>query len=183
MIGGTVKTSDISSCNLRQRGIQEINGQDTVKPIAKFSERITEVKNGNYWLDIKKICSTDRKGVAFIEFPIDLQSKEFDLEVIKNPNKTIEGFNNFSNELDQLNRLMKSSNRISFLIGGGCSKETALDLNNFSKDCNIPIFTTYNGAYRIDSSDKNYFGLPNTWGQRYSNILIQHMISALMLII
>lgn len=173
VIGGTVKTSDISSCNLRQRGIQEVNGQDIVKPIAKFSERITEVKNGNYWLDIKKISSTDRKGVAFIEFPIDLQSKEVNFEVIKNPNESIESFNDFSDELNQLNRLLKSSSRISFLIGGGCSKETALDLNNFSKDCNIPIFTTYNGADRIDSSDKNYFGRPNTWGQRYSNILIQ----------
>ena len=36
VIGGTVKTIDISSDNLRQRGIQEINGQDTIKPIAKF---------------------------------------------------------------------------------------------------------------------------------------------------
>ena len=40
VIGGTVKTIDISSEKLRQRGIQEINGQDTVKPLAKFSERI-----------------------------------------------------------------------------------------------------------------------------------------------
>ena len=40
-----------------------------------------------------------------------------------------------------------------------------------AKKCNIPIFTTYNGADRIDSSDPNYFGRPNTWGQRYSNIL------------
>jgi len=173
VIGGTVKTSDISSNNLRQRGIQEINGQDTVKPIAKFSERITEIKDGNYWLGIEKISSSDRKGVAFIEFPIDLQSKEVNFKVIKNTHITSEDLNAYSDEINELNKLIRSSNRISFLIGGGCSKETALNLNNFSRDCNIPIFTTYNGADRIDSSDNNYFGRPNTWGQRYSNILIQ----------
>ena len=44
---------------------------------------------------------------------------------------------------------------------------------SFSRSCDIPIYTTYNGADRIDSSDPNYFGRPNTWGQRYSNILLQ----------
>ena len=173
VIGGTVKTSDISSNNLRQRGIQEINGQDTVKPIAKFSERITEIKDGNYWLGVEKISSSDRKGVAFIEFPIDLQSKEVNFKVIKNINSTSENINIYSEEINELHKLIRSSSRISFLIGGGCTKETAINLNNFSRDCNIPIFTTYNGADRIDSSDNNYFGRPNTWGQRYSNILIQ----------
>ena len=173
VIGGTVKTSDISSSNLRQRGIQEINGQDIVKPIAKFSERISEIKDGNYWLGVEKISSSDRKGVAFIEFPIDLQSKEVNFKVIKNINSTSENINIYSEEINELHKLIRSSSRISFLIGGGCTKETAINLNNFSRNCNIPIFTTYNGADRIDSSDNNYFGRPNTWGQRYSNILIQ----------
>ncbi len=33
--------------------------------------------------------------------------------------------------------------------------------------------TTYNGADRIGAEDPMYFGRPNTWGQRYSNILLQ----------
>ena len=33
--------------------------------------------------------------------------------------------------------------------------------------------TTYNGADRINNTAENYFGRPNTWGMRYSNILIQ----------
>ena len=84
-IGGTVKTVDISSKELRQRGIQEINGQDTVKPLSKLS-KIMEVKDGNFWSDVSRISSTDRKGVAFIEFPIDLQSKEVDFKIIKKDN-------------------------------------------------------------------------------------------------
>ena len=33
--------------------------------------------------------------------------------------------------------------------------------------------TTYNGADRVDNQIANYFGRPNTWGMRYSNILLQ----------
>ena len=33
--------------------------------------------------------------------------------------------------------------------------------------------TTWNGADRVDNFAENYMGRPNTWGQRYSNILIQ----------
>jgi acetolactate synthase-1/2/3 large subunit len=33
--------------------------------------------------------------------------------------------------------------------------------------------TTWNGSDRYSSKDKHYFGRPNTWGQRYSNIILQ----------
>ena len=33
--------------------------------------------------------------------------------------------------------------------------------------------TTFNGADRVDNQIANYFGRPNTWGMRYSNILLQ----------
>ncbi|MDB4135734.1 thiamine pyrophosphate-binding protein [Gammaproteobacteria bacterium] len=175
VIGGTVKTIDISSEKLRQRGIQEINGQDTVKPLAKFSERIMEVKNGDYWSNISKISSSDRKGVAFIEFPIDLQSKEVDFKIVENKNLYESSIKNLDKEIDLsgLANEFKKAFRVSFLIGGGCSKEISIEIIDFARKCNIPIFTTYNGMDRIDSSHPNYFGRPNTWGQRYSNILFQ----------
>ena len=175
VIGGTVKTVDISSKELRQRGIQEINGQDTVKPLSKLSKRIMEVKDGNFWSDVSRISSTDRKGVAFIEFPIDLQSKEVDFKIIKKDNFNKKSKKDVFKKIDlsDLVKIFNQSSRVSFLIGGGCSKETSNIVIDFAKKCNIPIFTTYNGADRIDSSDPNYFGRPNTWGQRYSNILFQ----------
>lgn len=175
VIGGTVKTVDISSKELRQRGIQEINGQDTVKPLSKLSKRIMEVKDGNFWSDVSRISSTDRKGVAFIEFPIDLQSKEVDFKIIKKDNFNKKSKKDVFKEIDlsDLVKIFNQSSRVSFLIGGGCSKETSNIVIDFAKKCNIPIFTTYNGADRIGSSDPNYFGRPNTWGQRYSNILFQ----------
>lgn len=37
----------------------------------------------------------------------------------------------------------------------------------------VPVMTTWNGADRIGSGHPLYFGRPNTWGQRYANILLQ----------
>ena len=34
--------------------------------------------------------------------------------------------------------------------------------------------TTWNGSDRYGSNHKNYFGRPNTWGMRYSNIILQN---------
>jgi len=42
------------------------------------------------------------------------------------------------------------------------------------KKLSIPVMTTYNGADRCNSSNDNYFGRPNTWGRRSSNIIIQN---------
>src|SRR5919201_4777156 len=33
--------------------------------------------------------------------------------------------------------------------------------------------TTWNGHDRVDARDEIYLGRPNTWGQRYANILLQ----------
>jgi acetolactate synthase-1/2/3 large subunit len=37
----------------------------------------------------------------------------------------------------------------------------------------LPVTTTWNAADRIAADHPNYFGRPNTWGQRYANLLLQ----------
>ena len=67
----------------------------------------------------------------------------------------------------------KSSQRPVLLIGGGVNRETSKKIKNKLEESNIPIMTTYNGADRVNNRSQNFFGRPNTWGMRYSNILIQ----------
>ena len=59
------------------------------------------------------------------------------------------------------------------LIGGGVNRATAMELSQSLRDCGLPLMTTFNGADRVDNQIANYFGRPNTWGMRYSNILLQ----------
>lgn len=59
------------------------------------------------------------------------------------------------------------------LIGGGVTRKTALDLQDKLAALKCPVMTTWNGADRIASQQKNYMGRPNTWGQRSSNMILQ----------
>jgi acetolactate synthase-1/2/3 large subunit len=65
------------------------------------------------------------------------------------------------------------SKRPVLLIGGGVNRETAKSLQIALENAPIPVMTTWNGADRISSAAKSYFGRPNTWGQRSANVILQ----------
>jgi acetolactate synthase-1/2/3 large subunit len=69
--------------------------------------------------------------------------------------------------------LVQQANRPVLLIGGGVDRATAVELHEQLRNCGLPLMTTYNGADRVDNTLPNYYGRPNTWGMRYSNILLQ----------
>jgi len=172
VLGGQVKTQDLATDALRQRGIQEINGSKLVSNITKVSRTISEPLPE---LDFKQLVSvgfTARKGPVFLEIPLDVQGGS--------------ASHTFTRGVDLPSTLPKECkvdqsifldfakcSRPILLLGGGLSRRICED--NYSKlqDLNVPVMTTWNGADRYGSSEKNYWGRPNTWGQRYSNILIQ----------
>ncbi|MHB1678850.1 MAG: thiamine pyrophosphate-binding protein, partial [Sulfuriferula sp.] len=76
VIGGQVKTEDLSRGALRQRGIQEINGVDIVKPITVQSVLMDRILGKAEFFRIVRAGSTDRKGPVFIEIPLDIQGRD-----------------------------------------------------------------------------------------------------------
>jgi acetolactate synthase-1/2/3 large subunit len=67
---------------------------------------------------------------------------------------------------------LRQAERPLLLLGGGVSRTTAVELLPRLADCGIPLMTTWNGADRVPSDHPLYFGRPNTWGQRYANVLL-----------
>ena len=65
------------------------------------------------------------------------------------------------------------SSRPVLLIGGGVSRRVATALERDLATWGVPVMTTWNGADRLDTDHPAYFGRPNTWGQRSSNVLLQ----------
>jgi len=66
---------------------------------------------------------------------------------------------------------LRTSTRPVILLGGGIERRGSLWHEQLELT-GIPVMTTYNGADRVGSEMKNYFGRPNTWGMRYSNALL-----------
>jgi acetolactate synthase-1/2/3 large subunit len=174
VIGGQVKTSDLAKGQVRQRGIQEIDGVSIIKPISVISRLLDDVVDFKSFKSIVLHQGIDRPGPVFLEIPIDIQARQVDFK-----NNIEEAFENYSpkkvsNEAIQALAIkINQAQRPSILIGGGVSRRTASKLNVALSKLDMPIFTTWNGADRIPSNQNNYMGRPNTWGQRSANLIMQ----------
>ena len=170
VIGGQVKTLDLNTGELRQRGIQEIDGPGIVEKITKYASRIDKPISKSEFLKIVRISNTPRKGPVFLEIPLDVQAAKFidSGESLPPTAETLEV--GFSPEVFE--HLMNSTRPI-ILLGGGLSREFCSEVYSRLQSLDIPIMTTWNGADRYGANERNYWGRPNTWGQRYSNILLQ----------
>jgi acetolactate synthase-1/2/3 large subunit len=173
VIGGQVKRSDLKSPDLRQRGIQEIDGRAIAEPVTISSETILEQLP---FSKIQEILHPGGKpGPVFLEIPLDVQGSEVSFE---NESESFRHNGKNSDAVDQqsLNLVLhelEHCERPILLLGGGLSREAARNLTSAIQRMGIPVMTTWNGMDRYGADLQNYWGRPNTWGQRSSNILLQ----------
>lgn len=172
VIGGQAKTADLARGQLRQRGIQEIDGLSIARPITIRSELIDRVIDAKSFAQLVQHPDSERRGPVFLEFPLDIQAREVSPEKLALQN-TRASFNSVHESVIAIAKKLNAALRPVILIGGGVSRKTAKQLRTKLASLGIPIVTTWNAADRIPSKQANYFGRPNTWGQRSSNMIIQ----------
>lgn len=176
IVGGQVKTQDLSSKKLRQLGIQELKGTKIVETITKKSVGLYKTYSANQLEDIVLTSRDKRKGPVFLEIPIDIQSKniyfnqKYKIPKLDHNKKRIRVKKKY---LVKVNELFNKSERPGILIGSGCSKINKNKITIAMKNNKIPFFFSWNAADLSNGNTPNNFGRPNTFGQRYSNILIQ----------
>lgn len=172
VIGGQVKVADLNDGALRQRGIQEIDGVAIAKPIAKQAVLLKKPMDAQEFATLIHEADAGRPGPVFIEIPLDVQGQQIDfVQLPLIAPVSLPG--NIETKIAAILDLLKTAKRPSILLGGGLAWDTCQRLQSAIQALEIPIFTTWNGFDRICASSPNYFGRPNTWGQRYSNILMQ----------
>jgi acetolactate synthase-1/2/3 large subunit len=175
IIGGQVKTSDLMTDDLRQRGIQEIDGVSIVEGITKISRKLKSPISQSDFKQTIRTGSSGRPGPIFLEVCLDIQAitdNNFPTEDISQENSPVANKVDLSS-MGKLISLMCTSKRPVILVGGGLSRSTSFEFEEFFLNLGFPIMTTWNGIDRISSSHDLFWGRPNTWGQRASNVLIQ----------
>lgn len=178
IVGGQVKTSDLKGTSgIRQRGIQEIDGVALVDSIVKKSLRLDKPITKKDLSNLIRYGSSGRKGPIFIEFPLDIQAIDYNTltenQTLENLGFALERNPSANDNLQLILDNWNASNKPIILVGGGIDREVTKEINLLLRSKKIPCLTTYNGADRIDGKYPFYFGRPNTWGQRSSNIIIQ----------
>ena len=176
VLGGQVKVSDLGRGQVRQRGIQEVDGVEIARPITVTSKLMDKVVDRKTFVEWSQAGSVGRKGPVFIEIPLDIQGAPVEREALdlEDLNEVQHAFQPVTAEtLEQIARMVREAERPVLLLGGGVSRKTAAEVIDRLAVLGVPLMTTYNGADRIGSEHPYYFGRPNTWGQRSANILIQ----------
>ena len=176
VLGGQVKSSDLADKGLRQRGIQEIDGVAIARSVAKSVCRIEKPIAKSDFCQLVNSGSTDRKGPVFLEVCLDAQGApaQADEDVAIFENKKLSSKNTIEpRSLDELVDLLAKSERPVLLVGGGVSRGQFSSLMPEVERLGIPVMTTWNAADRLGANHHLYFGRPNTWGQRSSNLILQ----------
>lgn len=176
VIGGQVKTADLCHANIRQRGIQEVDGTALVAPVCKRSVRLCHPIPRHEFLDLVRLARTGRKGPVFIEIPLDIQGRMVDSTALEPDCPSIGSVVPRAGMavVEQVAGMIRQAQRPVLLLGGGLDRQTCRTLGDAGfLRLGVPVLTTYNGADRLGSEHPLYFGRPNTWGQRSSNLIIQ----------
>jgi acetolactate synthase-1/2/3 large subunit len=177
VLGGQVKSSDLADKGLRQRGIQEVDGVAIARAVAKSVRRIERPIAKSDFFQLVNSGSTDRKGPVFLEVCLDAQGAPARIGEGDDVAESNADFHNGKfdeKSLEKLTDLLAKSDRPVILIGGGVSRNQFKSLMPEVDRLGVPVMTTWNATDRLGASHRLYFGRPNTWGQRSSNLILQN---------
>ena len=175
IIARQAKTDSLSTNGTRQIGHQEIDAISLMKSMTKISVQLSKRISKNEFLKFVNMQFEGRPGPVFIEICLDVTSMPAlpDDSNLVNQNLKSNSFSpDISKKINELIELIKLSSKPIFLLGGGVSRESVSKTLRIFEDFGIPIAVTWNGSDRVSSDYKYYCGRPNTYGMRYSNILI-----------
>jgi acetolactate synthase-1/2/3 large subunit len=174
VIGGQVKTADLARGKLRQRGIQEIDGLAIARPICVAS---TLMEAPMERAEFDQLCSagrTARKGPVFIEIPLDVQARDVENRAKGDPARVAADLRPpTDSEISAIVADLSSASRPILLLGGGIDRKTSTAIKDELARFGVPVMLTWNAADRLAEDHPMFFGRPNTWGQRYANLLLQ----------
>jgi acetolactate synthase I/II/III large subunit len=176
VIGGQVKVSDLARGQVRQRGIQEIDGVSIARPVAVTSAIVDRTIDRAAFTGLAESGSHGRKGPVFLEIPLDIQGAkigepESDACSGCAPDRAFEAIP--ESVLKDIESRLRHAKRPVLLLGGGIDRATSERVLDALAHAGIPVMVTWNGIDRVAEDYPLFFGRPNTWGQRAANILMQ----------
>lgn len=175
VIGGQVKTTDLATGGIRQRGIQEIDGLAIMRPVTVAAERLDAPIDQAAFAALVERSACPKKGPVFVEVCLDVQGMPVDSASLRRADRSAPAplRRAAEGEIDEIRSMVAAAERPVILLGGGVSRRSAREALPRLRQLGVPVMTTWNGMDRVPASEGFYFGRPNTFGQRYSNILLQ----------
>lgn len=175
VISGQVATSQLMKTpEQRQRGIQEDNIIEIVKPMTKYAKLITDINTLPYEIDkAYNKAITGRPGPVWLDIPVDIQGaniEDINREYLPVTNKVIPD----KSIIDELICKFIKAKKPLLYVGNGIRLGKAMDeFETLLKNIRCPIQTTWGAVDYLDYEDDRYAGHPGTWGQQWANKITQ----------
>ena len=172
VLGGQVKAEDLATGGIRQRGIQEIDGVELVSSITKAAVRLATPLPVEALRDLIERGREGRPGPVFIEVCLDVQAASV-ADQPPAPVSQVAPAPPLPAIWTQALQATQEAQRPLLLLGAGVSRRTARELRPALESLGIPVAVTWNAFDRMPTDSAIYAGRPNTWGMRWSNIVLQ----------
>lgn len=177
-IVGQVNTYEYKgNSKVRQRGFQELEIVKVVKPITKYTKRITDPDSIKYELQkAADIANSGRKGPVLLDIPMDIQRARIEYKNLKSyhaPNDAGYGNHVSGAMINKVIRMLNCCERPVVLVGGGVRLGNAVkELKYFLKKTDIPFVSSLMGLDACDQRLPSYCGLIGTYGNRCGNLAL-----------
>jgi len=174
-IAGAPDVNDLrKNKKIRQVGFQEMEVQNMVEPICKYSTLVKRIEDLNYELEkCIHIAISGRKGPTLIEIPDDISRMSMTKKIthfkpkIKNDYKKVNYI--------KIKDLFKKSKRPMVVVGNGCLLSDSIkDVKRFIKKNKIPYTASWAALHHFSSSDPLNMGSFGVAATRYGNFAIQN---------
>ncbi|MGV8141866.1 MAG: thiamine pyrophosphate-binding protein [Candidatus Woesearchaeota archaeon] len=194
-ISGQVNTYDFKyDMKVRQKGFQETDIIDIVRPITKYCVRINSPEELEPQL--KKavgIALSGRKGPVLLDIPMNMQRSDitvsessFDMQFhddksldVNNKESDLgklDGFSHLDDELmEKIFSMIKEAKMPLILAGGGCSSAfVKKELLSIAENLDIPVVVSLMGKDSFPHKHRLFGGFIGSYGNRFGNILLAH---------
>ncbi|MEI7474772.1 MAG: thiamine pyrophosphate-binding protein [bacterium] len=166
----------IEDTGLRQRGVHEVDIVKMIESVTKYAVTVKDEKTIRYHLEkAAYLAKNGRPGPVWLDIPIDIQSKNIEVEELKGfyPEKEVD--NTEISELKQIKELLNQAKRPVIIAGHGIKLSGMKDkFIKFIEKYNIPVVTTKIAFDLIHDSHPLLAGRFGTYGQRAGNFAVQN---------
>ena len=177
VLSGQVKTADlIGKSHLRQKGAQEINIIDLVKPITKYAALVTKAEDIKYHLERAVYEATHgKKGPVWLDIPLDIQAAMVDEKKLKGFTPPVCKQNkSLPSEISKIIECINKAKRPLILAGNGVNLSGAREeFLKLIKILQIPVLTTWKTIDLLPNNSPLYAGRPGSIATRGANFNLQ----------
>ena len=174
-ITGQVNTYEaMGDLLVRQKGFQETDIVEIVKPITKYATLITNQLDIKYELEkAYHICLDGRPGAVLLDIPMDIQRQDITASELRSFRTVPKDIKDDINRYDLLVEELNKSSRPCMIVGAGIKNSGLIkEFRTLAKIMGIPVVSSMIAADVMSKEAFNYYGFIGAYGHRTANFIV-----------